>query len=272
VLRNALLAAIALLLPLAAPFRAAAQPPVTGPIQLPESSADEEEAARPPFISLRLALFGSVGTYSMMELNENIDRLTIVARQQWGAPEIKLDRITGGIGGGAGIHAFFRDKIFFAAEYENLSGTSDVGGRLGSSLIEVPATAYLGTLGYCIYSRNVKFGFAAGGGRYEADGSAAFVVDEETVEQYSMKGDTIGMHYVAFVDTPLLNKFRITAMVGYRGAKIDDPEVTQEVFVPEDPPLPGDPKPPDRFPIEGQGSSLDWSGFMARIALAYTVF
>jgi len=272
VLRIVLLSAVALLLPLAAPFRAAAQPPISGPIELPEESTAEEDEEGPRFVSIRLALFGSAGTYSMNEFNQNIDRLTIVARQQWGAPEIKLDRITGGIGGGAGLHAFFRDKIFFAAEYENLQGVSDVGGRLGRSDIQVPATAILGTLGYCIYSQNVKFGFAAGGGKYDADGSAEFIVNEETVEKYSLKGDTIGTHFVAFVDTPILGKFRVTAMAGYRGAKIDDPEVTQEVFIPEEEPLPGEPKPDDRFPIQGPGSSLDWSGFMARIALAYTVF
>lgn len=271
-LRNALLAAAALLLPLAAPHRAAAQPPISGPIQLPESSEDDEEAAGAPFVTVRLALFGSVGTYSMSELNENIDRLTISAREQWGVPEIKLERITDGVGGGAGLHAFFRDKIFFAAEYENLVGTSDVGGRLGSSLIEVPAIAYLGTLGYCIYAEDVKFGFAVGGGRYKAEGSAEFIVDEDVVEKYKMTGTTIGQHYVAFVDTPLLGKFRVTAMVGYRGAKLDDPDVTQEVFIPEEEPLPGDPPPPERFLIEGAGSSLGWSGLMARIALSYKVF
>jgi hypothetical protein len=273
VLRNALPTLFALLLlPLAGPFRAAAQPPISGPIQLPETSEEEEEGAGPPFVTIRLAAFGSAGTYAMTEFNQNIDDLTAVARDQWGAPEIKLDRITGGIGGGAGLHAFFRDKVFFAAEYELVQGTSDVGGRLGRSDIQVPATAILGTLGYCIYSKNVKFGFAAGGGKYEADGSAEFIVDQEVVEKYSMKGDTIGMHFVSFVDTPILGRFRVTAMAGYRGAKIDDPEVTQEVFVPEEEPLPGDPKPPDRFPIYGEGSSLDWSGFMARIALGYTVF
>jgi hypothetical protein len=259
-----------LLLLLAAPPRAAAQPPISGPIQLPESTEEGQEAAGEPFISLRVALFGSVGTYSMKELNENIDLLTLSARDQWGAPEIKLDRIDGGVGGGAGLHAFFRGKVFFAAEYERLTGTSDVGGRLGSSDIQVPATAYVGTLGYCIYAKNVRFGFGAGGGYYEADGSAEFIVDEEVVERYSMTGDTIGQHYVSFVDTPLLGKFRVTAMVGYRGARIDDPDVVQEVFVP-DPDDTSDP-PVARFPIQGVGSSLDWSGFMARLALAYTVF
>lgn len=265
-------ALLVLLVTLALPLGAAAQPPISGPIQLPESTEDEEAAAGPPFVSVRVALFGSVGTYAMKEFNENIDLLTISAREQWGVPEIKLARISGGIGGGAGLHAFFRGKVFVAAEYEQLTGTSDVGGRLGSSDIQVPATAYLGTLGYCIYAKDVRFGFGVGGGRYEADGSAEFVVLGETVEKYSMKGNTIGQHYVSFVDTPLLGKFRVTAMIGYRAAHLDDPEVVQEVFVPETEPLPGDPPPPARFPIEGEGSSLDWSGFMARLALAYVVF
>jgi hypothetical protein len=260
-----------LLLPvLAAAPRAAAQPPVTGPIQLPESTEEGEEAAGERFVSVRLALFGSVGTYSMREFNDNIDVLTLSAREQWGAPEIKLERISDGVGGGAGLHAFFRGKVFLAAEYERLTGTSETGGRLGSADIQVPATAYMGTLGYCIYAKKVRFGFGAGGGFYDADGSAEFIVDEDVVEKYTMTGDTIGQHYVSFVDTPLLGKFRVTAMVGYRRASIDDPDVVQEVFVP-DPDDPSDP-PVERFLIQGEGSSLDWSGFMARLALAYTVF
>lgn len=257
---------------LAAPVGAVAQPPISGPIQLPESSEETQAAAGPRFVTVRLALFGSVGTYSMTDINENIDRLTVVARSQWGAPEIKLDQITGGVGGGAGIHAFFRDKIFFAAEYERITGTSNVGGRLGRAEIRVPATAYLGTLGYCIYAKAVRFGFAAGGGRYKADGTADFTVDEEVVEKYSMGGDAIGQHYVSFVDTPLLGRFRITAMVGYRRAKIQDPDVTIDLLIPEEEPPPGDPPPPPRFPIEGDGSSIDWSGFMGRAALVYTIF
>jgi hypothetical protein len=238
-------------------------PPVSGPVPLQTEAADEELAGG-PLVRLGVAIFGTAGTFKMNDLNATISDLTPIARDQWGAPEITLDPIEGGIGYGGGVTALFRQKYLVALDYERLTGKSEVGGQLGSSLIEVPATAILATVGWAFHSGSgIQVGVAAGLGRYESDMTADFIVDEEVVQKIALTGNGLGQHYTMWVDSPALGKFRIFTMFGYRRAVIDD--VTLEVDFP-------DPVPPAglTFPFDAEGNELDWSGFMGRAALAYT--
>lgn len=246
------------------PALAAAQaPPVSGPVALSTEEFDEEGGGV-PFVRLGAAIFGTAGTYSMTDLNGTISDLTPVVRDAWGAPEISLDPIDGGVGYGGGIVALFREKWLVAVDYERILGKSEVGGQLGSALFEAPATAFLATLGWAFHSGNdIQIGLGAGLGRYDAEMTAEFVDDEETVERISLSGDALGQHYAMWIDSPALDHFRIFAMLGYRRAKVSD--VSLEVKMP-------DPVPPEGlpFPITADGNSLDWSGFMSRAALQYT--
>ena len=121
-----------ILLLLLLPAVASAQPPpITTRIEAPAEIEEEEE----PRSALRVgvSLFGTAGTYSMQEFNKRIDDATILIRDQWGAPEIRLDTIEGGVGYGVGILAFWRNTVMLALDYERVGGKSDVGGRLGAS-------------------------------------------------------------------------------------------------------------------------------------------
>jgi hypothetical protein len=246
------------------PAAAAAQaPPVSGPVPLQTEPLDEEGGG-PPFVRLGVAAFGSAGTYRMNDLNETISELTPIARAEWGAPEITLDPIESGVGYGGGLVALFREKWLVAVDYERVIGKSEVGGQLGKSVFEAPATAILATVGAAFYSGNgIQVGLGAGLGRYESDMTAEFFHDEEVVERVSLGGDALGQHYTMWIDSPALGKFRIFAMLGYRRAKITD--VSFDVEIPD--PIPAEGL---TYPIAEDGNSLDWSGFTSRAALQYT--
>ncbi|NNE44685.1 MAG: hypothetical protein HKN12_10780 [Gemmatimonadetes bacterium] len=263
----------ALVLTLLVPALAVAQappPPISGPIGLDD---DDEETVGPPGLRIGLSLTGMAGRLGMSDINSTIETLTPIARAEWGAPEIRLDRIETGVGYAGGLAAIVKDKWLVLVDYERIIGKSEVGGRLGSSDIHLPANAITATLGYAVYTGGqVHFGFGAGAGRYESDGTAQFVVDEDIVQSVRFEGDAIGQHYVSWVDAPVLGRFRLLVMMGYRSAKIENYELI--VDIPEQtPPAEGEePMDPELlFPFKFDGGSLDWSGFLSRASLVYSL-
>jgi hypothetical protein len=249
------------------PALAAAQSGTKGPVGIDTAPrTDDTEKVERHFVRIGIGMFGTAGTYRMEDLNRTIGQFTAIAREKWGAPQIRLNDIGDGLGFGAGVNAIFRDKVLVAVDYERVLGKSDVGGRLGSSLIEAPATAYLATLGYAIHSgAAVQFGVFGGMGRYKSDFSAEFVVRERLVEKITLEGDGIGQHYGIWTDAPILGRFRLFVMLGYRGAVVDDVQLGVEIPATPDPENP----PPLDFPVDTQGMSLDWSGFMSRASMVW---
>jgi hypothetical protein len=244
---------------------------ITTQVEVP-TEAEEEEPVGPQFLRLGVSVFGTAGTFQMDSFNRTLTQdLTAVARDEWGAPEIRLDPIDSGVGYGAGVSALVAGRVTFAVDYERLLGTSDVGGRLGSSDIRAPANAITATLGYALYKgHSVLAGVAAGVGRYESDASAEFVVQQELVEKVRINGDALGQHYLFFVDSPVQGHWRLLVQLGYRHADISD--LSLDVEVPETPAPVGDEPPAEPelvFPIPVEGESLNWSGFMGRASLVF---
>jgi len=278
-------------------------PPAAAQITALQETPEVIEVEEPfPFVVLGLTGTGSFNTYSMTRLNRALETVNMEITQ----PGVRYADFGKGASGGAGIRAIFKERLVLETSWERVFASRTVGGTTSNAEISVPADAYMVTLGWDLMKkRRVGFGVAAGAGWYDANGEQVVretPVDREeiTVGTIQLTGSAVGMHAGAFFESILSGHVWVNAFVGYRKAHLDDLEISGfEDFVEamEGQRLPQTraiAKPvvacavcpdeedngignglPDSFPegaeftLQGGGNSLDWSGFMGRLALTW---
>jgi len=246
-----------ILLVIALPALASAQPPITAPVATVEEP--EEEVRAPSFLQMAVMIFGGGSTYGMEELNKRDEEIfnVLFGPIVPGASPPKIER---GMSGGAGLRLVLADRFVVDAAYERLLASTDFGGETVTWDISAPADAMTFMLGYdLVPSPNTRFGFGAGLGKYYSRMSSSFdwtgpmsPQEEILIQQLEdaltadIEGSTWGHQFEAFFEVRASPTVHVNGIAGYRKAKLGDGTVNGEPAI-----------------------ELDWSGFRGYIGFSY---
>ncbi|MFN8179619.1 MAG: hypothetical protein U0167_16950 [bacterium] len=264
-------------------------------LEPPTATVVEEEEPF-SFIVVGVTGFGGLGTYGMQQVNEAL----AVVNRDIEQPGVRFDPFSGGPSAGGGLRAIIKERILFQADLERLGTSQDIGGIVANSKISLPADGYLVTLGYdLLQKRTVGFGMEAGGGYYKAKGKQE--ITETNVSKVTrslgtlnLDGHALGAHVGAYLEASLSQHIWVNFFAGYRRAKITDIDITGletlrpaelseastidvPVAVCPDCPDANNDGIPDSVPagatptLQAGGRTIDYSGFMGRMALTYYV-
>jgi hypothetical protein len=262
--------------------------------QAPPTVVEEEEPFS--FVVVGLTGFGGLGTYGMQQVNEALAIMNVDIQQ----PGVRFQPFSGGPSAGGGLRAIIKERILFEADLENLSASQEVGGIVANSKLSLPARGYLFTLGYdLLQKRTVGFGMEAGGGYYKAKGKQELTETNvsnvtRSLGTINLDGHGVGAHVGAYLEAALSRHIWVNFFAGYRRAKVNDIDITGldkllparlseastiDVPVAVCPDCPDENADgiPDSIPdgatvtLQGGGRTIDWSGFMGRMALTYYV-
>ena len=194
-----------------------------------------------------IAGFAGYNSFDMSDVNDEI----AIANDDLatGGYSERLDEISSGIGFGGGIRHRMASGVIIGVDYERLTATSDV--TISGATVEMDAggNGFTGTVNYLFPSAGrARFGVAGGIGYYSSAGSvSAYDSGSGTSISADIEGNGIGFHGGATLDVALGQVARLEGLAGYRYAKATDIEVGGV----------------------GSSESIDWSGFMSRVGLAF---
>jgi hypothetical protein len=288
-----------LVLPALAVLLLAGVRPAGAQITTLEEAPTVVESEEPlPFAMIGLVGIGCFNTYDMLKVNEAIELLNRDISQ----PGVKFEQFSKGGSFGGGVRVILKERLMLDATWERVYASQDIGGTTAKSSIAMPADAYLFTVGWDLMTkRRAAFGPAVGVGWYDAKGEQVITEtpvgqDEITVGTLEMTGTALGVHGGAYFESALAGHVWVNAFAGYRGAKVDDLEIggfeelvaalnerrlpqTLAIGIPlagceecEDADENGIPDSvAEGFDaaLRGGGRSLNWSGFMGRLALTW---
>jgi hypothetical protein len=189
-------------------------------------------------------VYGAFNTHSMKEVNNEIDALN--------GQGANMNNITSGATGGINLRVSPIPSFMISAGWEPLFlSTKD---KSGSNLEENLQTNVISATGayFLPVPGPAKFGFGAGVGYYLLGGE---VKDPNGVfslgipNHEDVTGHTAGFHVLGMAEFGVSPGFGITAAAGYRNAKITEFEVNGQT----------------------QNGDIDYSGFIGRIGLAFSV-
>jgi len=199
-----------------------------------------------------IAGFGGYESYSMSDVNDelidevNADPVVIAGGYQ-------MDDISGGWGYGGGLRIITSEKIVIWIDYNRLAASSDLSIQGATFFVETPANSYLGTVAYLFPSASrARIGLAGGFGYYSSAGSVGFDVSGSSAA-VDLEGNGFGFHGLVVLDATLSPAMHAEIGAGYRYAKTSDLTVDGVTAV----------------TLSGEEASLDWSGFMSRVGLAF---
>ena len=274
-----------------------AVPPARAQITTLEEAAPVIETQEPfPWLVVGVTAIGGLQTYDMLEMNQALE----ILNREIIAPGVSFSQFSGGASLGGGLRAIIKERLIFEVNFEQLKASKEIGGT-AKSTIDVPANAYLATLGWDLMKkRRVGFGVEAGVGYYDANGEQSLSETtlagvERDLGTVKIDGTGIGVHGGAYLERALSKHIWVNFYAGYRNAKVSDLEITgfedlippeivtnDQILVPvvDCPDCPGmDRAQRDFFPdsvpeganvtLVGGGDELDWSGFMGRMALTW---
>ncbi|HET9251317.1 MAG TPA: outer membrane beta-barrel protein [Candidatus Eisenbacteria bacterium] len=197
-----------------------------------------------------IAGFAGYNSHSMEDANELIDEVN----DGLAGTGFSMDEITSswGFGGGLRIRPS-GDKLMIALDYEKLNAGSELEVFGGSFEIETPADAFTGTLLYLFPSSSrARIGVGAGVGYYSGDGEIG--ADSAGVGfEIDVEGSGFGFHGLAALDYGISPVVHLEGSAGYRFAETSDLEVGGQTA----------------YNLQGEEATLDWSGFMSRVGLAF---
>ena len=253
-----------------------------------------------PFIMFGILGTGSFNTYRMRELNRSLELMNLEITQ----PGVKFARFSKGASLGFGLRAIVKGRYVAEATRERVIADEKIGGTTAKNEIVASSNAYLFTLGWdMMKSRGAAFGPAVGVGYYDSIAEQILTEtpvgqDPMTVGKLELTGNALGMHAGAYFEAALAGRMWVNAFLGYRSAKVTDLKITgfrelSQAFAPGSQRLPqtraiappvatcatctdtdGDSYPDDVpqdavLTLQGGGDSLDYSGFMGKLALTW---
>jgi hypothetical protein len=220
------------------------------------------DAADPYRIRVNLAFYAGVQRYSMSDVNDAIDATNTEIRTNPVTAQsgVAMSHYHGGMGVGAGLRVWPRDRILIAADYGYLSGASSASGLFNTQpnapslklKFGVPAQSLGLTAGYFFYkpSASLDVGLGAGAAYYIGNG-----VSEVTYpgfhQREELHGTGIGVHGLLLGDLRLSNTVRLEAALGYRRAKTKDLKANGITLLNAD----------------GSKTQADYSGIVSRIGI-----
>jgi hypothetical protein len=195
-----------------------------------------------------VAAFGGYESYSMSDLNDVIGVVNLALA---GTGYVMGD-IDDGFGYGGGVRIMPSEKFLISLDYMRLPASSEVS-AFGSSLkINVPGNGWTGTLTYFLSSTSkTKLGIAGGMGYYT--GSATADTSGASTGA-KLSGNGIGFQGFGVLDATLSPTVHAEVAAGYRYAKTGGVEDETGASIQN---------------FDGEDFTLDWSGFMSRVGLAF---
>ena len=202
--------------------------PVRAQITTLEQAPPTIETQEPfPWLVVGVTAIGGLQTYGMLEMNQALE----VLNREIVAPGVSFSQFSGGASLGAGLRAIIKQRLIFEGNYEKLYGSKEIGGT-AKSRIEVPANAYLFTLGWdLLKKRRVGFGVEAGAGYYDATGGQTLTETtlagvERNLGTIKFSGTGTGFHAGGYLERALSKHIWVNFYAGYRNAKVTDLEIT----------------------------------------------
>jgi hypothetical protein len=199
--------------------------------------------------------FGSYQRYRMSDVNQVMNQ-TLAS---FPGARADKDKLTNGGGFGAGMRIWPAERTFVSLEFQRLlASNSGTGSYAGSNYAvegDVPASSVTTTVGYVLTPRSrFRVGLAAGGGYYMTTGSLT-IIGPGVNEHFDLEGSGFGAHGFGFVLAGIGRNVGVEVDAGYRYAKTTDVTVDGSRYRNAD----------------GSLSKIDWSGFMSRAGLTFTV-
>ena len=226
------------------------------------AAARAADTADPRKIRVNLAFYFGPQHYSMSDVNDGIEETNAAFQEDpaLGPSGIQLPQLHGGLGLGAGIRVWPRDRIVIAADYSRLNGSTSATAPLNAqpgaptvkAKVGVPAHSLGLTVGYFFYRPLAKLRVGAGVGAayYIADGEA-----EVTYPGFHAKselhGTGVGAHVLLLGDLRVSDIVQFEAAIGYRHALTTDLEDRGTTLYNED----------------GSKMQADYSGIVSRIGI-----
>lgn len=175
-------------------------------------------------------VFGAFNSYSMGDVNDALD-----ASNQAGA---NFDEISSGITGGLALRMWANPNWMFAAGWEPLFAESK--DDVTDTTIDAGGNSFQLTAGYFFpTATSAKYGIAAGLGYYSLNGEQS-----NPTTTTDVSGNSVGFHFLGMGEWTVSPGFAVTGGAGYRVADVTVDETSPE-------------------------SSVDYSGFMGRVGLAF---
>lgn len=199
-----------------------------------------------------IAGFGGYESYSMSDVNDElIDEINEDPALMAGG--YQMDDISGGWGYGGGLRIITSEKIVIWIDYNRLAASSDLSVMGATLSVDTPANSYLGTVAYLFPSTSrARVGLAGGFGYYSSAGAVTFDVSGSSAT-VDLEGNGFGFHGLAVLDATLSSTMHAEIGAGYRYAKTSDLTVDGVTAITS----------------SGEDATLDWSGFMSRVGLAF---
>jgi hypothetical protein len=195
-----------------------------------------------------VAAFGGYGSYSMSDINDLIGAVNLVLV----GTGYSMDDVSSGFGYGGGVRIVPSEKFLISLDYTRLAASSELS-VLGSNLkLNVPGNGWTGTLTYYLSSTSkTKLGIAGGLGYYTG---SATTDTSGTSTGGKLSGHGVGFHGLGVLDATLSPTVHAEVAAGYRYAKTGGVEDETGASIQN---------------FSGDDFTLDWSGFMSRVGLAF---
>jgi hypothetical protein len=213
-------------------------------------------------VRVNLAFFAGIQKYSMSDINDEIEAVNadVHSNPTTSDADFNMDPLRGGMGLGAGVRVWPRERIVVMADWTRLTGSSSdiapINDQPGAPSLKVktavPAQSVGLTVGYFFYRPLTKLhvGVGLGGAYYICDGDY-----ETTYPGYHSKielhGTGFGAHGLLLGDLRLSNVVRLEAAVGYRMAKTTDLKHAGVV----------------QLNADGSKTQVDYSGLVTRVGI-----
>lgn len=193
-----------------------------------------------------LTVNGGYNTYAMSDINDDIQAVNGVISP------LHMDEISSGTSYGLGFGIPVSKKVDIGLTYEKLSADSDVGDATGSIKYDFAAKAYKATLLYHFASSS-KFasGLSAAVGTISSGGEVEFQQDGYQTRRGDVEGSGLLLEGAFAADYWVSPRVAITGSVGYRLAKVSEPEIAGSPI----------------YDDGGNRLEVDYSGLALRIGL-----
>jgi hypothetical protein len=175
-------------------------------------------------------VFGAFNTHGMNDVNEAVDGLNALNGTNF-------DQIENGLTGGLAVMVWPTGNFMLSAAWEPLwLNTKD---SASGSELKADANSFQATAGYFFPTlAPAKFGLAGGVGMYQLGGEFSDGITPAS----SIEGSGVGFHLMGLTEMTVSPGFAVTGGAGWRWADIE---------------------------IDDDTATIDYSGFMARLGLAF---